>query len=317
MAFAHLLEVGLSRKLLASRGGIYKISHIASGRAYVGSSHDLWRRFGSHISTLRSGKHRNARLMAAWRKHGEKAFHIGVLEYVEIKQDLFSREQYWMDRLRAVERRHGFNLAPQAGSVVGVPRGPETSAKVSAALTGRKRAPFSEEHLANLRASALTRAPMSPLGRANLSAALRGHRKPPFTEEHRKNLSASLRRRYGPRPVRQKKLRHPHSEETRAKIAASLRGRKLPENVRAKCAAALRGRPVSAETRAKIGAANLGRVRTIEDRLKISKLTVENVAAIRRRLACGEGLTKIAVDFAVTKQLIWNIKERRIWKDLP
>jgi hypothetical protein len=64
--------------------------------------------------------------------------------------------------------------------------------------------------------------------------------------------------------------RPPISEATRAKISATLTGRKLPEAVKKKLGHQQRGIPRSPETKAKIRAANLGRYVSPETCAKIS-----------------------------------------------
>ena len=63
-----------------------------------------------------------------------------------------------------------------------------------------------------------------------------------------------------------------HSEEAKAKISATLTGRKLSEETKAKISAATKGRklpPRSEEHKAKIGAANAGLKRSEEHKAKI------------------------------------------------
>jgi len=74
--------------------------------------------------------------------------------------------------------------------------------------------------------------------------------------------------------------------ETRAKISATLRGRKLgphsPEH-RAKLSASLRGHEVSPETRAKLSAANRGRKHTPESLAKMSAASMGNKNSLGRK----------------------------------
>jgi len=60
------------------------------------------------------------------------------------------------------------------------------------------------------------------------------------------------------------KLRASPSQESIAKVASKLKGRKLSEAHRAKMSAAAKGREFSAETRAKISAAHIGRKKSPE-----------------------------------------------------
>lgn len=57
---------------------IYTITHIASGKAYVGQTINVRIRWQMHRSDLRKGKHRNAYLQHAWNKYGKDAFVFAV-----------------------------------------------------------------------------------------------------------------------------------------------------------------------------------------------------------------------------------------------
>jgi len=59
------------------------------------------------------------------------------------------------------------------------------------------------------------------------------------------------------------------SDETRAKMSASQKGRTLTAETRVKLSAAMKGRTLTAEHRAKIGAAKKGRTQSAEHRAKL------------------------------------------------
>lgn len=73
------------------RAGVYMIA--GPGRAYIGSSDDIPRRWKSHVSQLRAARHHNYRLQAAWEEHGEAAFTFTVVEEVADPADLVAAEQ--------------------------------------------------------------------------------------------------------------------------------------------------------------------------------------------------------------------------------
>ena len=64
--------------------GVYAICNLFDGRAtaYIGSSKDIERRWRDHVALLRSGRHPNPYLQAAWDKYGEAAFEFYVIEEV-------------------------------------------------------------------------------------------------------------------------------------------------------------------------------------------------------------------------------------------
>jgi group I intron endonuclease len=112
--------------------GIYSIVNRNNGRRYVGSALNVRDRVYGHIWHLRKGSHRNKKLQNAWRKHGEGAFSIEVLEAVSDPKQLLAREQHWIDAHSS--SKDGYNLNPVAGSNLGRVWTPEFRAKVSAGV---------------------------------------------------------------------------------------------------------------------------------------------------------------------------------------
>lgn len=101
---------------------IYQIRCVPMSKVYVGSAINPRKRWWSHIHALRKGTHHSSYLQRAWNKYGEDAFVFEIVEPVLFVEDLITREQYWIDTLRAADRRYGFNSTPTAGSSVGVRR---------------------------------------------------------------------------------------------------------------------------------------------------------------------------------------------------
>ena len=111
------------------------------------------------MSDLRSGRHKNRRLQADWSLHGEKEFSIDLLFVCE-RESLVWNEQRAMDVFQPT-----YNIAPMAGTQLGVKFSvetrqrmseartnppEETRAKLRAAHTGRKHTP---ESIARMKAS--------------------------------------------------------------------------------------------------------------------------------------------------------------------
>jgi len=114
--------------------GIYAITHLRTGRVYVGSASNISKRWSAHRKALRLGRHLNPHLQLAWTKYGECAFSFSI---IEVTDNLTAREQFWIDELQAVAE--GFNICPIARSSRGVKRGPmraETKERISAAQRG-------------------------------------------------------------------------------------------------------------------------------------------------------------------------------------
>ena len=128
--------------------GIYAITHIASGKRYVGSAISFQRRFLCHRSMLRRGVHHNRHLQSAWNRFGAEAFRFERL-IVCAPTDLIFYEQRALDAFRAADARHGYNLRARAESQLGITPTAETRERISQALRGRPisyvRPPMSEE----------------------------------------------------------------------------------------------------------------------------------------------------------------------------
>lgn len=162
--------------------GIYGITHISSGRSYIGSSRDIVGRWADHQKRLNAGTHHSRKLQGAWKKYGAPAFHFVIIEQCSAI-DRTVREQFWIDQAQASTRGFGFNVSSSAyGS-----SHPDISAKIAAALRGKK---LSEER------------------KAKISAAHKGMIRGPHSEEHKQNL-------------RKAHLGKKHSEESRKKIYTS------------------------------------------------------------------------------------------------
>jgi len=83
--------------------GIYSIIHLASGRAYFGSSARALSRMKEHRRLLCNGNHPNIHLQRAWNLYGAKAFRFAVEEIVKDVTQLLIREQAWIDAAQSLD----------------------------------------------------------------------------------------------------------------------------------------------------------------------------------------------------------------------
>lgn len=111
--------------------GIYQIKNLVNNRVYIGQSVNVKKRFGQHISALRSGKERNTHLQRAFNKYGEQSFIFEVLMYCEQDQ-LTKNENGFIQAASSV-----YNVRPSADSNFGVKRTEETKALLSRVFKGR------------------------------------------------------------------------------------------------------------------------------------------------------------------------------------
>lgn len=209
-----------------AQSGIYAIRHVESGKFYIGSATNFWRRWSKHRLLLSRGCHDNRHLQRAWNKFGAIAFVFEIVEVVGNEADLIRVEQEWLDRLRPHRHGVGYNISPTAGSTLGVEVSPEARANLSRKLTGRKLDPG---HCAKI-SEALTRRVIKEETRERLAKAQTGKT---------------------------------YSTESRAKMSAAHKGRKLSAETRARMSASRTGKKFSAETRAKLSEAAKRRRRTV------------------------------------------------------
>jgi len=224
--------------------GVYKITHIASGKSYIGISKDVHRRWTQHKSWVNTGARRSA-IYSAMQKYGIDAFSWQIIEECS-KDDLEMREQHWIAVFDTF--RNGYNLTaggeynkevseesrkrmsdshkgkkqPQELIEKRVKRGSEhfaygkqrdeaTRQKISQSLTGKK---HSEETKAK-RSKALVGRKMSKEAVEKSKIARTGMK---FSEQARKNLSEAHKG-------------NKHSEETKRKMSEAHKARNLAKRL--------------------------------------------------------------------------------------
>jgi len=194
------------------RCGIYLITHILTGRTYVGQSSDIARRWREHATGHVSSK---GHLSAAIAKHGWPAFETRVIEQCK-RGALNEAERRWIAHLNT-QHPHGYNLSSGGGqgtvvsevtrakmsaSKKGVPKSAEWRAKMSE----RQRNP---ENIARMTALARNQ---SAETRSRISAANSGRVR---STEVRQRISATKRAQNAALPKRVT------SAEVKAKMSVS------------------------------------------------------------------------------------------------
>lgn len=220
---------------------IYQIKNKANGKCYVGSAAQVNKRWNSHRSLLNKGLHHSPALQRAWVKYGSIEFEFAILERVADAQEVIAREQHWIDTLRAAHPRHGYNVAPAAGTRAGVPQPEAMKERYRAERAG---------------------VPKSAETRRKMSEAAKGR---PKSEAHRQKLREAAQRQFADPAARKAmsdllsgrpspKKGTTHTADARKRMSDAAR---TPERI----ACSLRNLPVmTQEIRDKISAANAGRV---------------------------------------------------------
>lgn len=242
--------------------GIYAITNKANGKRYVGSAVNIKSRWKTHQSCLNRGKHHSPKLQNSWLKNGEDAFSFDVLEYVPDREMLIQCEQAWIDCFKSATL--GYNVAPKAGSCLGVRHSDEVKLARSKALKGRKR---TEKEIESLNAAIQARSPEVERERIRKVSLANRNRTPEAKAE-----SAA-------RAVETKRLRGnlKSTPEAIAKQKAAITGRKMSPEVVAKMVgrkqspetiekrvSKLRGKPMPDHVKQAIRAGNLGKKHTDE-----------------------------------------------------
>jgi group I intron endonuclease len=80
--------------------GIYAITNKLNGKAYVGSSKNIEKRFVSHICLLKIGKHLAPKLQKEWDEYGADSFELVILREIEESISLVEIEQEFIDQYK-------------------------------------------------------------------------------------------------------------------------------------------------------------------------------------------------------------------------
>lgn len=156
--------------------GIYKITHRETGKAYIGQSVNIFKRWKEH-SNFAQAKKRWQTIKHALNKHGLSAFIFEVLEECD-KEALNDKEVYWIKHFDTVSP-NGYNMNGGGGNIN---PSEETRKKISETSKGRKQ---SEEHIKK-RAETLKGKKISEERKQKISEAKKGKK---LSEEHKAKLS--------------------------------------------------------------------------------------------------------------------------------
>lgn len=256
---------------------LYQTTNLLNGKIYVGV-HRL-----QNTSTSRHYLGSGNNIKAAIKKYGKESFIRATLAEFSCAADAYLAEAEMVTE-EFVECRDTYNLCVGGDGGVGYKKGitltPEHKAKISAARKGKT---HTEEAKARISAASKgrviseeTRAKLSKKcseeKKAKISAALKGHTYN-LGRHHSEEAKAKMSNSHKGKTV---------TAETRAKLSYINKGNKYSlgcvrsEETRANLSAALKGRIVTDETRAKISAFNKGKKLSNEHKAKLSKAVIIN-----------------------------------------
>lgn len=213
--------------------GVYKITHIASGKSYIGISKDVNRRWAQHKSFINTNSRKNA-IYSAIRKHGVEAFSWQIIEQCDI-DELEVRECHWIAVFDTF--RNGYNLT--AGGEYNKVFSDETRKKMSESHKGKKQ---SNELIEKRTVKGVKHFTYGK----------------PRPEETRRKISESLKGKQ-------------HSEQTKLKMSASQSGKKLTDEAKMKISLKNTGKKRSVETLKKLSESHKGKQQSQETKQKRSE----------------------------------------------
>lgn len=187
--------------------GVYCWCNKVNGKVYVGGArHSLTGRKCRYIREyLKNGHGHNIHLLRAWNKYGLDNFEFVVLERCP-REQVDARENYWLTKLNAANKRYGYNICKVAGSMLGIKHTAATKKKISLARIGKPGPMLGKNHTEETRQKMSLAKKGKPNGRLGKK----------HTEETKDKIQA-------------KKLGLKASAETRAKMSAIRAGKKMSE----------------------------------------------------------------------------------------
>ena len=169
------------------KSGIYSITNLVNGKCYIGSSVDTGRRWAQHRARLRDGDHHCPPLQRAWAKYGPEAFAFRVIERCD-RDRLIEVEQRYLDEQGP---EYNVAKAAGYRTFLGLRHKPETIAKMSEAHQGNTRTRGKPRCREAVEATASAHRGMkrSEETRAKISQAMSGKKRQPKSDECRRKLS--------------------------------------------------------------------------------------------------------------------------------
>lgn len=83
--------------------GVYGLIHILTGKIYVGSSNNIYKRYREHRNALRYFRHGSKNLQDLWNAGKEEDFDVKILEeIIGTKKELFDREGIFQEKYKDV-----------------------------------------------------------------------------------------------------------------------------------------------------------------------------------------------------------------------
>lgn len=193
---------------------IYKIASKATGRFYIGSAKIFNLRKAGHLCDLRNNKHHSIFLQRNYNKYGQEDLVFEIVEEVPDINNLIGREQYYIDLLKP-----HFNIAPKAGSTLGIKKPEHVKQKLRELNTGEKNRFYGRQHSEETKEVIRKKKIGQSAGERNYFFGKRftGDKNYMFGRTHTEDAKAK---------IREARSRQVFSEDTRRKMSESRTGAK-------------------------------------------------------------------------------------------
>ena len=176
-------------------GIVYAIVNTVNGKAYIGSTTDVKRRWRQHQTGLRGDHHWNPHLQNSWNQYGEQAFGFVILEEGVPGSRLIQQEQRWLDKYLVASGAYNCGVVA-ASPMRGRKHSDETRCRMSEARQGKHHPFYGKSHSAETRrkiSEACQGRRHSDEARRKIGEALQDRE---FSEEHRRKISEANARPY-------------------------------------------------------------------------------------------------------------------------
>lgn len=142
--------------VLRGKGGIYRIVHCPSGKAYIGRTGDFLDRWEAHLRDLHHHCHHSSYLQHTWNRDGSAAFCFEVLVEEVDPYKRLALEQYHLDKRLFEKGSKEYNMSHSSCGPVGVKHTIQARIHMSQAHLGQTR---SQESITKQRATNASRMP--------------------------------------------------------------------------------------------------------------------------------------------------------------
>lgn len=195
----------LTHKKFKKVPGIYIITNLITGKAYVGETLNIHERMSSHRRQQRGI------IGNAFKKYGLDMFDIYIEYFPNFKKnDLLELEAQLIIKVNSLTP-NGYNVCPTGCNLTGFKHSDETKNKIRLAMSGRKHTVESK---------------------LKMSIAMTGIERSTrvLTESHKRNISIANKGKKRTQAVIEKmsiaakaRIRPPHAEETKQKLSQSMK----------------------------------------------------------------------------------------------